>query len=202
MIEKFRNHPSIIKIKEEMSKGSMLHFTASNEADILKNINNLNTKKAKTFNNIPAKFLVANSDIISPIITKINNNAKSNSDFPDPLKMADIIPIHKKDETTLKDNYRPVNILPSISKIFEKLMYEQISLYFENILSAFLCGFRKGFSTQHCFTVLLERWEKADDTTPYAIAMLLKKTSNLSLKLLKRMYRLSLSGFRIIIVSF
>ena len=89
---------------------------------------------------------MANSDII----TKINNNAKSNSDFPDPLKMADLTPIHKKDETTLKDNYRPVSILPSIPKIFEKDMCEQISLYFDNILSPFLCGFHKGFSAQHC----------------------------------------------------
>ena len=121
MIEKFRNHRSIIKIKEAMSKGSTFHFPASNEADILNKINNLNNKKPTTFNNIPAKFLVTNSDIISPVITKINNNAKSNSDCPDPLKMADITPIHKKDETTLKDNYRPVSILPSISKIFDRL---------------------------------------------------------------------------------
>ena len=156
MVEKFRKHPSIIKIKEAMSNGSTFHFTASNEADILNKINNLNTKKPTTFNNLPAKFPVANSDIISPVITKINNNAKSNSDFPDPLKMADITPIHKKDETTLKDNYRPVSILHSISKIFEKDMYDQISLYFENILSPFLCDVCKGFSAQNCLTVMLE----------------------------------------------
>ena len=71
--------------------------------------------------------------------------------------MADITPIHKKDETTLKDNYRPVSILPFISKIFKKDMYEQISLNFENRLSPVLCGFRKGFSPQHCLTVMLER---------------------------------------------
>ena len=62
MIEKFRNHPSIIKINKEMSKGSTFHVTASNEADILNKINNLNAKKPTTLNNIPAKFLVANSD--------------------------------------------------------------------------------------------------------------------------------------------
>ena len=130
MIEKFRNHPSIIKIKEAMSKGSTFHFTASNEADILNKINNLNTKKPTTFNNILAKFLVANSAIISPVITKINNNAKSNSDYPDTLKMADITSIHKKDETTLKENYRPVSILPSISKIFEMKKYHSTSKTF------------------------------------------------------------------------
>ena len=157
-ILKCRNHPSIIKIKEAMSKGSTFHFTASNEAGILNKINNHNSKKTATFNNIPAKFLVANSDIISPVITKINNNAKSNSDCPDPLKMADITPIHKKDETTLKDNYRPVSILPSISKHFQKDIYEQTSLYFENILSHFLCDFHKGFSAHYYLAAALKSY--------------------------------------------
>ena len=97
---------------------------------------------------------------------------ESNSEFPDPLKMADIRPFHKKDETTLKENYRPVSILPSISKIFERDMYEQIVLYFENFLSPFLCGFRKGFSTQHCLTVMPERWEKGLDNGKVAGAVL------------------------------
>ena len=80
----------------------------------------MNTKKPTTLNNISAKSLVATSDIISPFIAKLDNEAKSNSEFPDPLKMADIRPIHKNDETTLKENYRPVSILPSISKFFER----------------------------------------------------------------------------------
>ena len=86
--------------------------------------------------------------------------------------MADITPIHKKDETTLKENYRPVSILPSISKIFERDMYEQIPLYFENLLSPFLCGFRKGFSTQHCLIVMLERRKKGLDSGKVAGALL------------------------------
>ena len=57
----------------------------------------------------------------------------------------------------MKDKYRPVSILPPISKIFERNMYEQMSSYIEKHLSPFLCGFRKGFSTQHCLTVMLDR---------------------------------------------
>ena len=134
IIVKFRNHPSIFKIKEVLPKDIVFYFTASSETNILDKINSLNTKKPTTLNNITANFLVATSDIISPFITKLDNETKSNSEFPDPLKMADIRPIHKKDETTLKENYRPVSILPSISKIFERDMYEQIVLYFENFL--------------------------------------------------------------------
>ena len=69
-----------------------------------------------------------------------------------PLKLADITPTDKKGETSNKENYRPVSILPSVSKIFEKNMFEQISNYTQKYLSPFLCGFRKGYSTQHYLT--------------------------------------------------
>ena len=62
----------------------------------------------------------------------------------------------KKEERTIANNYRPVSILPPISKIFERNMYDQIYAYIDNYLSPYLCGFRKGFSTQHCLTVMLE----------------------------------------------
>ena len=96
------------------------------------------------------------SDIISPFLTNINNDAKLHSVFPNPLKLADIIPTHKREETTVTDNYRSVSILPSVSKIFERDMEKQISSYMEKFLSPFLCGFRKGFGTQHCLMVMLE----------------------------------------------
>ena len=62
-----------------------------------------------------------------------------------------------------KTNYRPVSIIPIISKIFEKNMSNQLSTYFEKILSKFQRGFRKGFSTQHCLLLMLEKWNHAVD---------------------------------------
>ena len=64
---------------------------------------------------------------------------------------------------TSKDNYRPVSILSNISKIYETLMFKQISEYFELILSKFQCGFRKGYSAQHCLLAMLEKWKSAVD---------------------------------------
>ena len=66
------------------------------------------------------------------------------------MKMADITPAHQKDDKTYKSNHRPVSILPSISKVFERIIYEDISQYMINKLSPYICGFRKGYSTQHC----------------------------------------------------
>ena len=59
-----------------------------------------------------------------------------------------------------KSNYRPVSILPAISKIYERVLHTQISCFTENIHSKFQCGFRKGTSAQHCLIVMLEKWKK------------------------------------------
>ena len=62
--------------------------------------------------------------------------------FPDELKQADIKPIYKKESRNEKENYRPVSILPNLSKIFERCMYDQLEDYFEKLLSKCQCGFR------------------------------------------------------------
>ena len=54
---------------------------------------------------------------------------------------------------------RPVSILSNISKIYERIMFKQMSEYFEPILSKFQGGFRKGFSAQHCLLAMLQKME-------------------------------------------
>ena len=70
------------------------------------------------------------------------------------MKYADVIPIHKKDDKTDKENYHP--ILPNLSKAYERLMYNQIYPYFNTLFSKFQCGFRKGFNAQHCLLAMIE----------------------------------------------
>ena len=74
--------------------------------------------------------------------------------FPENLKLADIIPVFKKKNTLHKVNYRPVSVLPSISKVFEKLMQKQLSGYISNYTSPCLSGYRKGFSSQQALLFL------------------------------------------------
>ena len=66
----------------------------------------------------------------------------------------------KKDKKD-KNNYRPVSILFNISKLYERRMHQQINKYFESLLSEFQCGFRQGFSAQHCLLVVVEKMEKS-----------------------------------------
>ena len=67
--------------------------------------------------------------------------------FPDSLKCANARPIYKKVDPFDKKNYRPVSILPLLSKIYEIVIYDQASNYFEPFFSEILCGFRKAHCT-------------------------------------------------------
>ena len=83
--------------------------------------------------------------------------------------MVNITPIFKKGSKNKKENFRPVIILPVLTKIFEKLRIKQLSTFFENTLSKFQCGFRKGYSTLHCLLLMLEKWKFAvDNNEAYA----------------------------------
>ena len=74
-----------------------------------------------------------------------------------------MIPVFKKKDRNNVENYRPVSILPNLLKIYERCLYDQTYKYFSHILSKWQCGFRKGFSTQHCLLVMMEKWQKCLD---------------------------------------
>ena len=79
------------------------------------------------------------------------------------MKLASISPVFKENVRTSKNNYRPVCVLLAISKIFEHIICNQLSAFFEEIFSKFQCGFRKNYSTQHCLLMMLESWKEASN---------------------------------------
>ena len=175
-IYKFRSHPSILKIKEVMGDkvtGNGFDFTNISDEDINRELNKLNVKKAATFKSIPAKILKSNSDICSPYIKNTLNLSFINGIFPKALKVADILPIFKANDATLKKNYRPVSILPTISKVFERIIHSQIKGHIDEYLSDYMCGYRKGYSTQHALIALLEKWKGSLDGQGFAGGVLM-----------------------------
>ena len=78
--------------------------------------------------------------------------------------MADVIPIFKKDDPFEKANYRPISLLPSLSKVYEILIYQQLNAFLENKLSL-LCGFRSRYSTQHALLNLINKWHSCLDNS-------------------------------------
>ena len=101
------------------------------------------------------------------------NNCLIKAEFPNELKLADVTPILKKEDPSRAKNYRPVNVLPSVSKIFERILHRQVSSYVDQFLSTFMCGYREGFSAQHALLSLIERWKITLDQNGYGGAILM-----------------------------
>ena len=126
---------------------------------------NLNTKKAVASNSIPAKALKEMSDICSPVLQQIWDDK---CQFPEYLKLADNTPVLKKEDKNLAKNCRPVSVLSTLSKVFEKIIQKQVTNHVNTFLSPYLCGYRKGFSTQYALLSLLEKWKKTIDNKRFA----------------------------------
>ena len=162
VLNAFENH---LSIKNSKSKkfNSTFYFENTYTDVVMKVINNVNVAKSSQINDIPTKVIKMNKDIFANFITDHFNYCIAYGEFPDELKHADVIPVHKKNEKCDKTNYRPVSILTNISKIYENLLYNQLSKYFNSLLATNQCGFRKGFSSQYYLLVMLEKFKEAID---------------------------------------
>ena len=87
------------------------------------------------------------------------NEALKTGSFPNSLKYANVRSKYKKVDRFHKNNYRPVSILPLLLKVYERVIYEQASNYFEPFFSDILCGYRKVPGRQHALFELLTSWQ-------------------------------------------
>ena len=124
----------IIKIKENVRNGNDFTFKEMNNFDFEREILKLDPKKANLQGDIPVKMLIKTYDIISNYLSEYYNKAKQEHKYRTSLKIADVIPIHKKDEKTLAKNYRPVSLITAVSKLFERNMHTEIIDFIENSL--------------------------------------------------------------------
>ena len=162
-VNKCKNHPSVIMIKEKIKPIEKFSFFPVQYDDVLRKIRNLDPSKSSQQTDIPTKILNYNSEYFAGYFHENINFCFENSCLPSDLKFADVTPAYKKKSKNSKDNYRPASILSSISKVYERCIYDQMEAYFETILSPNQCGFCKGFSAQHCLISLIEKWKKSID---------------------------------------
>ena len=148
IIQTYDKHPSILKIRGYIDQTKIFSFHKVNITQMEMEINQLNPKKAPGVDGIPANILKGASDILKSPFTELYNISMENQQFPDNLKFANVTPLFKKDDNTDKANYRPLSVLPSTSKLFERLMFKQITTFVVNKISQYLCRFRKGYKIQ------------------------------------------------------
>ena len=159
-IEKFKTHPSVISIKCRFNTKDIFEFSYVTVHDFYQEIMHLDSSK-KTSGDIPIQLLKDIAIVSTPALTQCLMKGLDQCCFPDELKIADVILVHKKDASTDKMNYRPISLLPSLSKVYEKLVYKQLLKFMQTKLSQYLCGFRKGYSTQYALFHMVHNWQKS-----------------------------------------
>ena len=115
----------------------------------------IDEKKSPGLDKIPNKLLKTAADVIAPSLTEIFAKSIYTGIFPNEWKEARVSPIYKNGAKREPSNYRPISVIPTVSKIFEKIVFDQLNKYFNgnNLLTSCPSGFRSLRST---VTALLE----------------------------------------------
>ena len=126
-VNKNSNHQDYLK-NPNKSKFCLKETTPD---EVVKVVNNLDSKKSPDYYNISPEIVKISNQIVADSLAIIFNKCIKEGRFPDALKLAKIIPIHKGDSVLTVSNYRPISLLPIFSKIMERLIYNQFIEYIE-----------------------------------------------------------------------
>ena len=171
IVRKYRNHPSIKSIVSS-NRGTTFSFSNVTTDQVNRVIRDLNPRKSVS-GPFPSKVLRMVADIISEPIALCLNASLNSGKFSQTMKLADVTPIFKKGDRFLRENYRPISILSSFSKIFERIIFNQLAEYFDSILHSQLCGFRSKHNTQHALLKMIGQWHKCLDRSGKVGAILM-----------------------------
>ena len=151
-MEDFTGHPSIMSICEKSKMEQSFNCHTVNCGYITEILDKLNPRKAVGSDNISQRLLRISALAISQPLTTLINYFIEHCVWPVAWKCSDISPIYKKSDETDKANYRPLSVLTALSKVYERVMFDQLYGPVCSILSPNLSGYLKGHS---CCTVLL-----------------------------------------------
>ena len=120
---------------------------------------NTSNDSAPGCDGVKIKPLQAVNSVIAAPLSHIFNLSVMNSVFPDILKIANVVPLFKKEDPVLFSNYRPVSLLCTLSKVLEKIMYNRVIEFLNEheILFKSQFGFRQSYSTYLAMTVLIDK---------------------------------------------
>ena len=142
------------------------NFQAVTEDAVNEIINKFPNKTSRGHDEISMNFVKNIKTSIVPPLTKVINQSLLTGIFPDQLKNAKIVPVFKKGDSMLLENYRPISVLPSLSKIFEKVMHIQLNDHFKPLLYESQYGFRANHSTELAaienIDIVIDAMEKGD----------------------------------------
>uniref|UniRef100_A0A8C7QUG0 Reverse transcriptase domain-containing protein n=1 Tax=Oncorhynchus mykiss TaxID=8022 RepID=A0A8C7QUG0_ONCMY len=157
------------------TRPSLPHFSFSqiHSADVLKELQNLYPYKSAGLDNLDPFFLKLSAEIVATPITSLFNLSFVSSEIPKDWKAAAVIPLFKGGDTLDPNCYRPISILPCLSKVFESQVNKQIADHFEShhTFSAMQSAFRAGHGCTSATLKVLNDILTAIDKKHYCAAV-------------------------------
>ena len=140
-------------------------FQHETEDSISKLVDSIKLDVATGRDGISSRIIKDSKTVIVPILTKIINLGYTTNTFPNSMKKAAIKPLHKKEDSNIISNYRPISILPCLSKIFERSAANQLVNYLEgqNLINSSQHAYRKNHGTKTCLFQVVEYVQKLLD---------------------------------------
>ena len=125
-------------------------FELVNESLVVKTLQGLKASKASGLDNISPSMLKDAAVVVAKPLTRIVIESLSQGTVPSEWKYAKVTPLYKKGMSTDMDNYRPISVLPVVSKVLERVVHHQLHSFLSEhkLLSPFQCGFRRNHSTE------------------------------------------------------
>ena len=136
-----------------------LLFAKIESGKVFKILKNFDENKSPSIDDLLGIFLKDDASLLTTPTTPLCNLLISSGRFPDACKIAKVKPLFKKDSKTNPKNYRPISLLPLMSKVLERLVHEQTMEFLDkhNILYKFQSGFQKNHSTDFYLSYLTHK---------------------------------------------
>ena len=150
---------------EKLSLSENFKLDSITEGYLFNVLKNVEVTKAAGIDQISGKFLKDGARVLPKPISKLCNLSMALGSFPDACKIAKVKPLFKKGSKTNPSNYRPISLLPLLSKVFERVVVDKTEefLSLNKIFYDYQSGFRKNHSTDTCLSFLNDKILKGFD---------------------------------------
>ena len=127
---------------------------------VLETLNFLLTKKAVGLDYVSSKLLKVAAPVFAESFCKIFTKSVETGTFPSEWKSNKVFPVHKKDDKSDTNNYRPISVLPAVGKVIERIIYDQLCCYLSRnkILTKHQSGLRSLHSTVTALLDATNEW--------------------------------------------
>lgn len=198
---KIKQNPTEVnnKLSHKKIQNNFYFYPASQE-EIESIINSLQNKYSSGKDDVPTAVIKNVKTHLSKILTHLINSSFVSGIFPEQLKVAKVVPIFKRGDPNNIDNYRPVSLLPSFSKIYEKAVYTRLSTYLDKhgLFDDFQHGFRSGKSVTTAAVAFIESIIDSVDRGEQVIGVFMDLSSAFDsvdhMLLLKKLNNLGVTG--------